>query len=261
MWKGASGGGALYVGRGSRPAMPAPFHTTRWSLVARAGEFAAGPGDSPARAALDELVRAYWPPLYVFARARGRSAGDAADLVQGFFARAAEKGGLVPRERRARFRSFLLAAFQNFMANEHARAVAEKRGGGAQPISLDELAVEEVATGPGADPDRAYARRYAERVLQRALDALRLEQSEAGHAERLRLVEPHLTGDDAAAPYAELARALDTSPGALKVAVHRLRRRFGELLRAEVAGTLTDPAEIDDEIRALLAALAGRNGV
>src|SRR5690349_20784515 len=168
--------------------MPAPFHTTRWSLVARAGEFEPGPGDSPARAALDELVRAYWPPLYVFARVRGRSSSDAADLVQGFFARAAEKGGLVPRERRARFRSFLLSAFQNYMANEHARATAEKRGGGAQPVSLDEIATEEAIAAQGVDPERAYARRYAQRVLQRALDALRAEQAEAGHAERLRLL-------------------------------------------------------------------------
>ncbi len=236
--------------------MRAPFHTTRWSLVARAGEFAAGPGDSPARAALDELVRAYWPPLFAFARARGHAADAAADLVQGFFARAAEKGGLVPRERRARFRSFLLAAFEHYMANEHARATAAKRGGGAQTLSLEELASEVNTLTAAGDPERVFAQRYARRVLERAMLALRSEQTEAGQAERLCLLEPHLTGDDSAAPYAELARALGTSEGALKVAVHRLRRRFGELLRDEVAGTLTDPAEVDDEIRALLAALA-----
>jgi RNA polymerase sigma-70 factor (ECF subfamily) len=235
--------------------MPAPFHTTRWSLVARAGEFAAMPGTSPARDALDELVRAYWPPLFAFARARGKGRDEAADLVQGFFARATEKGGLVPRERRARFRSFLLAAFEHYMANEHARATAAKRGGGAATLSLEELAGEEALAADG-DPERAFARRYARRVLEQALAALRAEQRDAGQSERLRLLEPHLTGDEAAASYAELARALDTSEGALKVAVHRLRRRFGELLRDEVAGTLSDPAEIDDEIRALLAALA-----
>lgn len=236
--------------------MPPPFHTTRWSLVARAGDFAATLGESPAREALDELVRAYWPPLFAFARARGHGVDDAADLVQGFFARAAEKGGLVPRERRARFRSFLLAAFQHYTANERARATTEKRGGGVRTLSMDEIAHEEIACIAVDDPERAFARRYAQLVLERGLEALRAEQAGAGQALRLRLLEPHLTGDDSARPYGELARALASSEGAVKVAVHRLRRRFGELLRAEVAGTLTDPEEIDDELRALLAALA-----
>jgi len=236
--------------------MALPFQTTRWSLVARAGEFAAGGADPRARAALDELVRAYWPPLYACARARGAGREDAADLVQGFFARAAEKGGLVPRERRARFRAFLLAAFEHFAANERARATAAKRGGGGRGLTLDELAGEEPLLDAGDDPARAFERRYARRVLERALELLREEQHAAGQAARLRALEPHLVGDDAAAPYAALAAELGTSAGALKVAVHRLRRRFGELLRAEVAGTLADPAEIDAELGLLMAALA-----
>lgn len=236
--------------------MALPFHTTRWSLVARAGEFAGGGADSPARAALDELVRAYWPALFTFARSRGHGREDAADLVQGFFARVVEKGGLVPRERRARFRAFLLAAFQHFASNEGERAAAVKRGGGVRGLALDELAGEERLYCAEDDPARAFERRYARRVLERAFATLRVEQAEAGQAARLARLEPHLVGDDAALPYSALAAELGTSEGALKVAVHRLRRRFGELLRAEVAGTLTDPAEIDAELGELMAALA-----
>lgn len=236
--------------------MALPFHTTRWSLVARAGEFAAGAGDSSARAALDELVRAYWPALFAFARSRGVGREEAADLVQGFFGRVVEKGGLVPRERRARFRSFLLAAFQHFASNEGERAAAAKRGGGARVLELEDLAGEEDFLATEDDPARAFERRYARRVLERAFATLRVEQAEAGQAARLARLEPHLVGDDQAVPYAVLAAELGTSEGALKVAVHRLRRRFGELLRAEVAGTLTDPAEIDAELGELMAALA-----
>ena len=236
--------------------MALPFHTTRWSLVARAGEFAGGGADSPARAALDELVQAYWPALFAFARSRGHAHEEAADLVQGFFARAVEKGGLVPRERRARFRSFLLAAFQHFAANEAAHATAARRGGGERGLALDELAGEERLVSAEDDPERAFERRYARRVLERALALLREEQAAAGQTARLARLEPHLVGDDGAVPYAALAAELGTSAGALKVAVHRLRRRFGELLRAEVAGTLTDPAEVDAELGELMAALA-----
>ncbi|MBM3978309.1 MAG: sigma-70 family RNA polymerase sigma factor [Planctomycetes bacterium] len=236
--------------------MALPFHTTRWSLVARAGDFAGGGADSPARAALDELVRAYWPALFAFARSRGETSEEAADLVQGFFARAVEKGGLVPRERRARFRSFLLAAFQHFAANEAERAAAVKRGGGERGLALDELAREDELVSSGDEPARAFERRYARRVLERAFTLLREEQAAVGQAARLARLEPHLVGEDGAVPYAELALELGTSAGALKVAVHRLRRRFGELLRAEVAGTLTDPGEVDAELGELMAALA-----
>lgn len=235
--------------------MALPFRTTRWSLVARAGDFAAGAGDSPARAALDELVRDYWPALFAFARARGRGREEAADLVQGFFARVVEKGGLVPRERRARFRSFLLAAFQHFVANESERATAAKRGGGASPLALDELDGEEGLLAAEDDPARAFERRFARCVLERTLALLREEQAAAGLGPRFARLEPHLVGDDQAVPYAALAGGLGTSAGALKVAVHRLRRRFGELLRAEVAGTLSDPAEVDAELGALMGAL------
>lgn len=238
--------------------MPHAFHTTRWSLVVRAGEWEPGAGVGAARAALEELVRAYWPPLFAFARARGAASEDAADLVQGFFARALEKGGLVPRERSARFRAFLLASFQHFCANEHARALAHKRGGGAL-LALEELgpqcAVEDARRVPAQSPERAYERRFAQCVLERTLARLSAEQVAAGKGVLFERLRPHLTGDDEAAPYDELARASGGTPGALKVAVHRLRRRYGELLREEVAGTLADPAEIDAELLALRSAL------
>lgn len=234
----------------------AQFLTTRWSLVARAGEWKPGEGAGEARVALEELVRAYWPPLYAFARARGATSDDAADLVQGFFARSLEKGGLVPRERRARFRAFLLASFQYFCANEHERATAEKRGGG---VALEELgerrADEDARRAPAESPERAFERRYAQRVLERTLARLRAEQERAEKSMLFARLCPHLTGDDEAAPYEELARELGGTAGALKVAVHRLRRRYGELLREEVAGTLADPAEIDAELAELRAAL------
>ena len=239
--------------------MPEPFVPTRWSLVARAGGWKPGDASGAARAALEELVRAYWPPLYAFARARGAASEDAADLVQGFFARALEKGGLVPRERSARFRAFLLASFQHFCANEHAAATAQKRGGGAGPMTLEELgehaAAEDARRAPADGPERAFERRYAERVLERTLAGLRAEQERAGKGALFARLVPHLTGDDAPAPYEELARELGGTAGALKVAVHRLRRRYGELLRAEVAGTLSDPAEVDAELAALRTAL------
>jgi RNA polymerase sigma-70 factor (ECF subfamily) len=235
--------------------VPEPFLTTRWSLVARAGDWKPGSGDGAARAALEELVRAYWPPLYAFARARGAAGEDAADLVQGFFARALEKGGLVPRERSARFRAFLLASFQHFCANEHERATAQKRGGGRLEELGEHSADEDARRVPADSPERAFERRFAQRVLERTLASLQAEQERAGKGALFARLRPHLTGDDAAAPYEALARELGGTPGALKVAVHRLRRRYGELLREEVGGTLVDPAEIDAELAALRLAL------
>ena len=149
-----------------------------------------------------------------------------------------------------------MAAFTHFAANETARARARKRGGGERQLALDDLAGEEALLATGDEPARAFERRYARCVLERAFALLRDEQREAGHTARLLALEPHLVGDDAATPYAILAERLGTSAGALKVALHRLRRRFGALLREEVAGTLTDPAEIDAELRDLMVALA-----
>jgi RNA polymerase sigma-70 factor (ECF subfamily) len=220
--------------------MALPFSTTRWSLVLRAGEWKQGADGAPtARAAMEELIGAYWQPLYAFARSRGGA--RAADLVQGFFARAVEKGGLVPRERSARFRAFLLAAFQHFCANEHARATALKRGGDASLLNFGELCGrEESALVSRESPELAFERRFAQRVLERALDRLREEQERAGKQAQFHSVLPHLTGDDDAAPILELARQVGTTEGALKVALHRLRRRYGEI-RATRSPHARDP--------------------
>lgn len=248
---------AALAGGVCSPVMALPFSTTRWSLVVRAGEWKHGVNAEPAaRAALEELVSAYWQPLYAFARSRGSAPDDAADLVQGFFARAMEKGGLVPRERTARFRAFLLAAFQHFCANEHARATAQKRGGTVGVRNLVEICRhEEAALISHENPERAFERRFAQRVLERVFDRLRDEQAHGDKRAQFECVLPHMTGDDDAAPIAALAAQLGTTQGALKVALHRLRRRFGELLREEVAGTLEDPLEIDTELLALREAL------
>ncbi|HTF87278.1 MAG TPA: sigma-70 family RNA polymerase sigma factor [Planctomycetota bacterium] len=243
--------------------MPQPFLTTRWSIIARAGEWKPGMLSSDvARAALTELIGAYWQPLYAFARRQGRAHSDAEDLVQGFFARAVEKGGLIPTERRARFRAFLLAAFQHFCANEHARATAQKRGGGATTHALADFAdlarLEDARCVDAESPERAFERRFAERVLEQSLARLRDEQQRAGKAEHFAKLEPHLTGVEVDQSQAALAAELGTSAGALKVALHRLRRRYGELLREEVAATIEDPREIDTELVALRDALGAR---
>src|SRR5688572_15562455 len=201
--------------------MPQPFLTTRWSIVARAGEWQPGKAESEGtRAALSELISAYWQPLYAFARRQGRSHSDAEDLVQGFFARAVEKGGLAPSERRARFRAFLLAAFQHFCANEHARSTAQKRGGGATTLSLqgiDELArLEDARSTDARSPERAFERCFAERVLEQSLVRLRAEQLRAGKAQQFARLERHLTGAEIEQTQAELAAELGTSVGALK---------------------------------------------
>lgn len=242
--------------------MTSSFLTTRWSLVARAGAWRAEE-DAPreVREALGELVEAYWPPLYAFARARGASSDDAADLVQSFFARVVEKGGIAPLERRARFRAFLVAAFQHHCANERDAAGAAKRGGEQRVLSIDELARagehdDRWHPRDGESPERIYERRYAHRVLERVLACLGEEQLALGKERQLAALAPHLTGDDDAATLAAIASELDTTEGALKVALHRLRKRYGELLRAEVARTLDDPEQVDDELRDLLAALA-----
>jgi len=240
------------------------FRTTRWSVVSAAGRWRAGAGGDEARAALGELIEAYWPPLYAYARRRGAGPEAAADSVQGFFARLVEKGGLAAEnDGRGRFRAFVLRAFQHHCANEHARSHAQKRGGGHAPISLEagslereERAVHEwKELGSTETPERSFERRWALQVMQRALARLGLEQDRAGRGELFALLRPHLAPGGEPPSHAEVAALVGTSEGAVKVALHRLRRRYGELVREEVAGTLTDPAEVDAELGDLLAAL------
>lgn len=226
------------------------FLTTRWSLVLSAGR-----GES--RAALESLCGSYWYPLYAFARRKGEPHERAADLVQGFFLVLLERrdlDALAPE--RGRFRSFLLAALSHHMANERDREHAAKRGGGAVHIDLSD-ADTRYALEPADEetPETLFTRRWAVEVLSRTFE--RLEQEHSGPDKRalFEALKPELQGASEST-YAEIAARLATTEGAVKTAAHRLRKRWRELLRAEVAGTLSDPADVDDEIRGLFAALA-----
>jgi len=237
---------------GGSTAMTARFETTRWSVVV-----AAAKGDSSrSREALATLCQAYWPPLYAFVRRRGYSPAEAEDLTQAYFAQLLEKNYLGDvRAEAGRFRSFLLASLTHFLANERDREHARKRRPEQGLISLDTNEAERNYSREPADhltPERLYEQRWAAMVLGRVLARLRNEFAEAGESARFDRLRPRLTGGPPAAPYAEIASQLGLSVGAVKTAVHRLRSRFGELLREEVAALVKDPSQVDDELRYLL---------
>lgn len=240
--------------------MPGPdrFPTTHVSLV-----LAAGGTDSQAQDALSSLCRIYWYPLYAFIRRQGHSADEAQDLTQGFVARLLEKKAVREfRQERGRFRSFLLASLQNFLANQRDAARAQKRGGGISPLSLD------IATGSGDQryrleprdnltPERIFEKQWALAVLNQAIGRVREEYEQAKKGEAFRRLQSCLTGDDDRIPYRQLAEELGMSEGAVKVAVHRLRLRFREALREEIAATVMHSDEISDAIRYLMSVLRG----
>ncbi len=237
------------------PPGPREFATTHWSLVVAANPDAAG--RTQARIALEELCRAYWYPLYAYARYRGHSSEDAQDLTQSFFARVIETGAFLSADpERGRFRAYLLGAMKHFLANEWHRARTQKRGGGATIIELDALGPEaRHALEPphASDPVTGFDREWAQETTARALDRLRADSDDRGKGELFETLKPCLTGEEP--PRAETAARLGMSEGAVKVAVHRLRRRYREILRAEIAKTVSDPADIDDEMRHLVDAL------
>ncbi len=230
------------------------FATTRWSLVV-----AARGDSSAARAALAELCRLYWYPLYAFVRRRGHAHDEAQDLTQEFFTRLLERDDLAAVDpARGRFRAFLLAACRHFLSNEHDRATALKRGGGRQLLSLDfGDADRRYAAEPGHEqtPERLFERRWALTLLDRVVQRLREHYETAGQLPLFEALKGSLTGA-AGDSHAEAAAALGMTPGAVKVAAHRLRQRYRDLLRDEIAQTVEDPAAVDDEIRALFSALA-----
>ncbi|MGE0706949.1 MAG: RNA polymerase sigma factor [Planctomycetota bacterium] len=235
------------------------FVTTRWSQVLAAQ----GGDEARARAALEELCRSYWYPLYAYGRRRGLEARAAEDAVQGFFAELLEKDrlALVDRER-GRFRGFLVTAFQRYLGHEREKAAAQKRGGGARVLSLDDGDPEaRYAREPAheATPERAFERAWALAVLERALRGLRAAYEERGQATLFEEAKAYLIGE-AEAPMAEAAARLGLREGAFRVAVHRLRRRYRAAVRAEVAQTLPagalEAGEDEVELRELAAALA-----
>ena len=236
---------------------PERFLPTHWTVV-----LAAGSRDSTeARDALEKLCRTYWPPIYAFIRRQGHNPHDAQDLTQGFFARVLEKNYISAADRtKGRFRSFLLGTLKHFLANEWDRTNAQKRGGGQVLIPLD-AATEETSCGfEPADQltaEKIFERRWALTLLDQVLRRLRSEYVADGKEPLFEQLKHTLTEASRALPYAQIAAQLNTSEGAIKVAVHRLRQRYRELLRAEIASTVAGPEEVDDEIRNLFAALAG----
>lgn len=236
------------------PSARAWFSTTHWSVVAAARD----PDDPRAPAALERICQAYWFPLYVFVRRQGQSVADAEDLVQGFFAKLIEKNFLAGIEReKGRFRSFLLLTFTRYAANEWDRGRREKRGGVHARISLDEQDTEArylLEPVHEMTPERAYDRQWALALIGQVLDRLEVEFGSAGKQGLFNEMKVFLNGDRGAS-YAEVGGRLGMSEGAVKVAVHRLRQRYGELLRLEIAETVSEPEAVEDEIRHLLAAL------
>lgn len=236
---------------------PAAFVTTHWSVV-----LAARRADTTrARDALARLCQTYWHPLYAYVRRLGHSPHDAQDLTQEFFARLLAKNYLADADAaRGRFRSFLLAALKHFLANEWEKARAQKRGGGQIPIPIDPIAAETGCHFEPADPATAetiFERRWALTLLDQVLRRLRREYVSTGREALFEQLKPTLTEASRSVRYAEIAIRLGTTEGAVKVAVHRLRQQYRELLRAEIAETVATPEEVEDELRNLFAALAG----
>jgi DNA-directed RNA polymerase specialized sigma24 family protein len=225
------------------------FATTQWSLVQAARDGT----ETEARRALEALCEAYWFPLYAFVRRRGHPADEAADLTQAFFADLLGRSFLGSIDRsKGRFRSFLLASLEHFLSHERDKAAALKRGGGAHPFPLDTSGAETRYSHEPADqltPERVFERRWGLTVMERAMERLQSESGE--NAERFERLKTCLTGTDHA-QYREIADALGTTDNAIKAAVHRLRQNYGRLLREEIAQTVADPDEVDDEVRHLL---------
>lgn len=231
------------------------FATTRWSLV-----FSAGEDDVQRQDALGELCELYWYPLYAYARRRGEDRHAAEDLTQGFLTRLLEKGDLAMADpARGRFRSFLLAAMKNFMSGEWRKEHTIKRGGEARLVSLDvDLAEGRLELEDRErTPDEGFDRDWALALLDAVLLRLRAEYVERGREQHFDGLKPYLMGEGQliGGSYAETAEKLGTSEGSIKVAVHRLRTRFRDELRREVAETVEGPEAVEDELQALLAAL------
>lgn len=228
------------------------FATTHWSVVLAAGQST----DAQASEALEQLCRTYWYPLYAYVRRRGYSPEDAEDLTQEFFARFLVGKYLASVDReRAKFRSYLLGALNHFLADAWDHAHRIKRGGGQALQSLDVRSGESRYTlEPVAEltPDRLFDRRWAFTVLDQVLSRLRQEYERSGKGRLFEKLSAFLPGDAEADSYADLARELGMTESAVRVAVHRLRRRYGQLFSTEVAHTVANPAEIQDEMRYLL---------
>lgn len=235
---------------------PRIFATTHWSVVLAAGEA----GAEPAHRALEALCRAYWYPIYVYVRRKGYGPDDAQDLTQEFFAQLIAKEHLrLADQGKGKFRTFLLAMLDYFLAREWSRAHRQKRGGQFTFISLDQPAPEEryrIEPSDNDTPEKKFVRQWALTVLKQTMNELEKECEGNGKGALFREVRNLLSGEREGAAHAEIAQRLATTEGAVRVAVHRLRQRYGELLRNEVAQTVRSPEEVDEEIHYLLQALS-----
>lgn len=238
------------------PSRPAAFVTTHWSVVLTAG----GNDTTGAPEALESLCRTYWHPLYAYVRRLGYSPPDAQDLTQEFFTRLLERRAVSKADpERGRFRSFLLASLKHFLAHEWEKARAQKRGGHARFLSLDLDTAERSYVQPVASadtPDKAFDRQWALSLLELVLRRLRKEYADSGRDDLFLALKDTLSGGRSEIPYRELGARLRLSEGAVKVAAHRLRRRYRELLREEIARTVSRPEDTEEELRQLFAALA-----
>ena len=227
------------------------FHTTHWSAVLAAGDRHA-PNCEQALAA---LCRTYWYPLYGYVRGCGFSPEDAQDITQSFFCRLIEVDLLARANRdRGRFRWFLLKSLQNFLRNEITRAGAQKRGGGRDVVSWDAMEAEQRYAAELVDPgsaDLIFDRRWARAIMEQALDKLSGEFSRSGRRELFERLRHYLACEAREGEYVNIASELGLSTAAVKVTVYRVRQRYREIIRSEIAHTVSDPAEVDDELRHL----------
>ena len=228
------------------------FHTTRWSVVLRAGDAA---GSAPG-----QLCEQYWYPLYCCVRRHGHSPEDAQDLTQGFFAKLLRNESFADADPlKGRFRTWLLRSLEHFLRSEHRNASAQKRGGGQALVAWDAQEAEERYALEPADalsPERLFERQWAQSLVYAVLDRLRREFSDGGKTELFDELEPHLWADETSTPYATIGERMQMTVVALRVTVHRLRRRFHDLLREEIAATVERDEDIDDELTHLQQALS-----
>jgi len=230
------------------------FMTTRWTVIVTACE-----GSTPeAEAALQQLCQIYWRPLYAYVRHQGWTREDAEDLTQALFAKLLARADLAELDSaKGRFRAFLLASLKHFMANEWDKLRAQKRGGGVSPLPLDWQNADELYQGMPANdssPDKLYDRAWAITLLDRVILRLQTECTTAGKEKMFQQLKDFLTLESGSIPYDQAAESLHIAAGAARVAVHRLRKRYRELLREEVAQTLDNPALVDQEMSSLFRA-------
>ena len=232
------------------------FATTHWTVVLTAGRQRTPQSDQ----ALEELCRTYWFPLYAYVRRRGYTREDAEDLTQAFFERFLEKNYLEQLDaERGRFRAFLLACLKHFLTNEWHKSQRQKRGGNITHLSLDWQTADthfQVADKTEPSPDKTFDREWATTLLGRVIETLSAECAAEGRAKQFAELKIFLTAGKGALPYTDVAKRLDMDEGAVRTAVHRLRKRYRQLLRDEIAHTLSDPAQIDEEMRALFGAFS-----